>query len=228
MKKMLIDPPVNVASFDIDAQYCFTPLCPNELPSHEGHLIVPELNAQAAFASLRLGSKEGHSAEAVWVMSDEKPIWSPVLGEDNADIHFPAHAIPGTKGFESLEGLPPITDYDFFVWKGVELNLHPYGSCYHDLQEKLTTGAIEFLRFHQITTVIAGGLATDYCVKTTVLQLVRAGFKVILNLGACRGFHPETVASALVEMKQQGVVIVPSAGCLTPRQLFALEASKIA
>ena len=41
-----------IASFDIDAQNTFTPVCPDELPVAEGDTIAPELNAQAQFASL--------------------------------------------------------------------------------------------------------------------------------------------------------------------------------
>ena len=59
-----------------------------------------------------------------------------------------------------------------------------------------------------ITTVICGGLATDYCVKNTVLQLRAAGFEVILNLAAGRGIAPDTVAAALEEMRTHDVTIV--------------------
>ena len=45
-----------IAAFDIDAQNTFTPVCPDELPVAEGDQIVEELNAQAALASLRIGS----------------------------------------------------------------------------------------------------------------------------------------------------------------------------
>lgn len=230
MKKVLIDPRVQVASFDVDAQQCFTPLCPDELPVPEGHLIVPELNAQAQFAALRVGSKDSHSVEAIWVASAAKAAWTPVHNEENVDMHFPAHAVPGTEGFKSLEGLPAVTEYDYFVWKGMELNLHPYGACFHDLQEKLSSGVIEFLKQNKITTVLVGGLATDYCVKSTVLQLLKANFKVVLNLAACRGINAVTIAHALKEMEQQGAVIIESAACLVHREnkVFPFEASKIA
>ena len=46
-----------IASFDIDAQNTFTPVCPDELPVAEGDTIAPELNAQAQFAGLRLASR---------------------------------------------------------------------------------------------------------------------------------------------------------------------------
>jgi nicotinamidase/pyrazinamidase len=58
-----------------------------------------------------------------------------------------------------------------------------------------------------IETVIVGGLATDYCVKTTAIQLRQAGFQVIVNLSACRGIAVDTVDGAIKEMKQMGIVV---------------------
>lgn len=196
-----------IAAFDIDAQNTFTPVCPGELPVAEGDLIVGELNVQATFASLRLASRDAHSPLAVWIANAEQPPLSPVRGYPDVDIRWPAHAIVGTKGFDFIDGLNP-SDYDFQVYKGIEIDKHPYGACYHDLANTLSTGAIEYLRCHGITTVICGGLATDYCVKNTVLQLHAAGFEVILNLAACRGIAPDTVASALEEMRALGITIV--------------------
>lgn len=210
MKNILIDEKEYVASFDVDAQKTFTPLCPDELPAPGGTEIVDELNLQAHYAQYRLGSKEGHSPDAIWVADDEHPPLSPIEGE-NVDVRWAVHAVPGTLGFESLDGLPKITDYDFFVWKGVELDMHAFGSCYHDFAEKMSTGVIEFLHHRKITTVIVGGLVTDYCVKHTALQLSKAGFKVVVNLGACAGHADDTVQTALKEMRQVGIVMVDSA-----------------
>ena len=196
------------ASFDVDCQKTFTPLCPHELPVPGGDEIVSELNAQAAYARLRLGSKEGHSPNAHWISSQKN---AQVLeNHRNMDRYWVAHAIPGTVGFESLEGLPQPSDYDFFVWKGVELDLHPYGACYHDLAEKVSTGAIEFLRYNGIETVIVGGLALDYCVKKTVMQLRVSGIAVIVNLAATRGLAAASVSQTLIELRQLEVKIINS------------------
>ncbi|PLX80821.1 MAG: nicotinamidase, partial [Desulfuromonas sp.] len=46
------------ASFDVDPQRGFTPLCPNELPVAGGDEIADELNRQATFARYRLVSKD--------------------------------------------------------------------------------------------------------------------------------------------------------------------------
>lgn len=195
------------ASFDVDPQKGFTPLCPDELPVHDGHNIVSELNQQARHARLRVGSKDAHPPGAIWEASPAKPQFSPV-GLPDVDIRWNRHCVVNTPGGELLEGLPREIEYDFFVWKGVEKDLHPYGACYHDLAEKRSTGVIPWLKIQNIENVIVGGLATDYCVKTTALQLRRAGFNVTVNLAACRGISAATIDSALAEMKLAGIKVV--------------------
>lgn len=204
-----------IASFDVDCEYTFTPECPSELPVEGGTEIVPQLNSQASYAAFRIGSKDAHSPSAKWVADDEHPPLTPVEGE-NMDVRWPVHAVPGTRGFELIAGLPRITDYDFFVWKGIEPDMHPYGACYHDLGRNLSTGVIEFLRGKGVDTVLLGGLATDYCVKETALELRDAGLRVILNKAAVRGVAPETSEQALQEMAAAGVEFVQSASELSP------------
>ena len=200
-----------IAAFDVDCQNTFTPVCPQELPVAEGDQIADELNAQAKFAALRVASRDAHSTNALWLADAEHAPLTPVPGNHpDVDVYWPAHAIIGTKGFDFIDGLDPKA-YAFQVYKGIEPDKHPYGACYHDLSNKLSTGVIEYLHDHGITTVICGGLATDYCVKNTVLQLKNAGFQVILNLAACRGIAPDTIASALKEMQAAGIIIISSA-----------------
>lgn len=199
-----------IASLDIDAQNTFTPVCPDELPVKGGDEIAGELNAQAAFARLRCASRDAHSPKALWLSSKEHPPMTPISGHKDLDLYWPGHAIVGTKGFDFIKGLSE-SAYDFQVFKGVEIDKHPYGACYHDLKDTLSTGLIEYLKNNGITTVICGGLATDYCVKTTALQLKKAGFEIILNLAACRGIAEATTAAALAEMKAAGVKIISRA-----------------
>lgn len=203
------------ASFDVDAQNTFTPVCPDELPVAGGTEVVAELNAQAKLAAVRLGSKDAHSPKAVWVADADNPPLSPLSGYTDADIRWPVHAVPGTKGFELIDGLPEVTSYDFFVWKGVEPHMHPYGACYHDLANRMSTGVIEFLKARGIETVLVGGLATDYCVKNTALQLRAAGLQVVLNLAASRGVAPDTTAQAIEAMRAAGVIVVESAAAIS-------------
>jgi nicotinamidase/pyrazinamidase len=118
--------------------------------------------------------------------------------------------VVGTYGFELLDGLPAPEAYDYFVWKGMEPHLHPYGACFHDLHNTRTTGLIEYLHVKGVTVVIVGGLALDYCVQVTVLQLLHHGFQVGVHLDACRGLDPNTIALAKQSMSQAGAVLLPS------------------
>ena len=179
----------------------------------EGDKIVPELNAQAKLACLRIASRDAHSPYAKWIATEEHPCLTPLAGYPDLDLYWTKHAIVGTPGFEFIDGLDPEA-YAFQSLKGIEPDKHPYGACYHDLGNKYSTGAIEFLRQHGITTVICGGLATDYCVLNTVLQLKDAGFTVILNEAACRGIAPDTTQAALEKMKAAGVILVKNAAAL--------------
>lgn len=200
------------ASFDVDPQNTFTPLCPDELAVTDGHLIGTELNLNATKASIRIGSKDAHSPSAKWISNKDHPQFSTVQNSGpNVDIHWDSHAIIGSYGFEFLEGLPQPEEYDYFIWKGIEDNLHPYGACYHDLQNKMSTGVIESLYYNKISHVIVGGLAFDYCVKNTVLQLLEAGFSVIVNLSSTKAISEKGFDSAKKEMQDAGAIFVESA-----------------
>ena len=159
-----------------------------------GDAIGAALNQLASRARCA-GQQDAHSPKAAWVVESAEQMPRPLAYPD-ADLTWVSHCVPGTPGFELLDELPRPIDYDFFVWKGVEPDLHPYGACYHDLAERRSTGVIEYLRQNGVSHVLVGGLALDYCVKNTALQLRRAGFEVLLYLPACRAIA-ETPRSGL-------------------------------
>lgn len=57
-----------------------------------------------------------------------------------------------------------------------------------------------------VTRVFVGGLATDYCVKNTVLDARKLGFVTVLLLDAVRGINvkPDDVREAIAEMVKNG------------------------
>lgn len=195
-----------IASFDVDAQKGFTPLCPNELPVPGGDEIVEALNHMAALASIRVASKDSHTPKAPWVVERHDQMGLST-GLANADLTWVSHCVPGTPGFESLDGLPSPLAYDFMVYKGVEPDLHPYGACYHDLANTRSTGVIEFLRSKGIERVLVGGLAQEYCVATTAFQLKNAGFDVVVYVPSTRALNAEAGVQALDAMRKAGITI---------------------
>lgn len=209
-----------IASIDVDAQKSFTELCPLELPIRGALEIVDGLNFNASLADCRIGTKDAHPLNPVWLASSPKQNGSKMPTDEegcyyyqDAREYWVAHCVVGTRGFELLDGLPKPEDYDFFVWKGMERDLHPYGACYHDFNESVSTGLIEFLRCKNIDTIIIGGLALDFCVRQTILQLKRAGFsrvfdwRIILNLSATRSLSQNIFDLSNNLQKQYGILI---------------------
>jgi nicotinamidase/pyrazinamidase len=72
------------------------------------------------------------------------------------------------------------------------------------------TGLAKMLKKAGVTTLIVYGIATDYCVKATVIDGLAAGFKVVVVQDLCRGVSPKTSAAAWQAMKKAGAVLWPS------------------
>lgn len=203
------------ASQDTDAQNGFTELCKDELPVNEGHLIVDELNAQAMFAFLRVGSGDWHPLNGEWETENPALVGQEIPNASrNVDRYWTRHCIADTFGADQIEGLPRQGEYDFFVRKGQSPGSHPYGAAFDDLHGEVSTGLIEYLKAKGVTTVIKGGLALDFCVATSAKQLRSAGFRVIVNLAATRGIFEDGCKAAIEEMKDLGIEFVDSAADL--------------
>ena len=72
------------------------------------------------------------------------------------------------------------------------------------------TDLADQLREQNVEEVWVGGLATDYCVKNTVLDALREGFRVKAVKGAMRPveLHPGDGERAIEEMKRGGAEII--------------------
>ncbi len=111
---------------------------------------------------------------------------------------WPAHCVQGTPGAE----LHPALDrglVDAVVDKGQD----PATEGYSGFE---ATGLAELLRERDIDHVTVVGLATDYCVKNTALDALRAGFGVTVDSTAVRAVEvrPGDGQRALDEVRAAG------------------------
>jgi nicotinamidase/pyrazinamidase len=118
---------------------------------------------------------------------------------------WPVHCVQGTRGAEFHPDLlddPRIT----IISKGTDDSADGYSGFDG-------TGLTDLLREEGVAEVWVGGLATDYCVKHTVLDALREGFTVTaladamlpVNLNPVDGEH------AIEEMREAGAEILGSA-----------------
>lgn len=67
----------------------------------------------------------------------------------------------------------------------------------------------EFLSRKGVVEVDVVGIATDFCVKATALDSVKAGFRTTVLLNYTAAVTPEGEAAACREMTEAGVTVVP-------------------
>jgi len=114
---------------------------------------------------------------------------------------WPVHCVQNTKGAEfhpALRDDPRIN----VVSKGLGDT-----DCYSAFDE---TDLAEQLRKQGVKEVLVGGLATDYCVKSTVIDAIKNGFDVKALQDAMRGveLQPGDSDRAIQEMRAAGAQIV--------------------
>lgn len=84
-----------------------------------------------------------------------------------------------------------------------------YEAAYSGVEGKNSHGTslIETLKYFDIDTVDVVGIAYDYCVKATAMDLAKAGFKVNVIKDFTASVHPENDESVTEELEQSGVTI---------------------
>jgi nicotinamidase/pyrazinamidase len=99
-------------------------------------------------------------------------------------VVWPPHCVQGTHGAELHAGLAHARITEVFP-KGTDRTIDSY-SGFFDNARKKATGLAEWLRERWISRVYVMGLATDYCVKATVLDARELGFDTWVIEDGCR------------------------------------------
>ena len=185
----------------VDVQNDF---CPGgALPVPHGDLVVPALNRYIAEASAR--------GLPVYASRD----WHPERTTHFAAFggEWPVHCVQGSNGarFRDDLQLPPST---VVVTKGERAD-HPGYSAFDGHAED-GTGLLSLLKARHVTHLFVGGLATDYCVKHTVLDARAAGLNVTVLSDAISGVdvHPGDSVRAMAEMRDAGARLAAGHGLL--------------
>ncbi len=120
---------------------------------------------------------------------------------------WPVHCVQGTPGAEFAADLDTSRITEIFR-KGTNPEIDSYSGL-HDNGHRQSTGMKEWLESRNVRHLTICGLATDYCVKFTVLDALAAGFTVTLHLPGCRGVNlqPDDVSGAILEMEAAGAII---------------------
>ena len=113
---------------------------------------------------------------------------------------WPPHCVQDTRGAQLRAQLDQ-SAIDEVVDKGQEPDADGYSGFEGTELDRI-------LREQEISEVHVGGLALDYCVKTTALDAVKAGFPVTVHLGATRAIDAKDGERAVEELRAAGVEVV--------------------
>jgi nicotinamidase/pyrazinamidase len=169
----------------VDPQYDFT----------NGSLTVP--NAKAIYPNLN--NLMTHFKKSDTYVSADTHSPTNKSFKDNGGT-WPVHCVVGTQGQEFYKDLV-LTGEEIIINKGENDDVEEYSACNAKL--------INLLKDSGATDIAVGGLATDYCVKATVLDLLKNGFKAHLILDTCAGvnINPDDSKEAIAEMSSTGAVL---------------------
>ncbi|MEM1582368.1 MAG: nicotinamidase [Candidatus Bathyarchaeia archaeon] len=170
----------------VDVQVDF---CPGgALPVPDGDKVVPILNEYI---------RKFDAAGALIIATRD---WHPPNHASFKDYGgpWPPHCIQGTQGAKFHSGLH-LPKRAIIISKATD----PFKEAYSGFEG---TGLREDLREAGVRRVFVGGLATEYCVKNTVLDALKYGFEVFLLEDAVKGIDvtPGDVDKAIKEMLNKG------------------------
>lgn len=193
----------------IDVQNDFCPGGALEVPN--GDEVVPVINKLSRQFDVILQTQdwhpEGHSSFAS--SHEESEPFETIDMPYGEQVLWPDHCIQGSKGAAFHPELE--TDRSqLIIRKGFRTEIDSY-SAFYENDNSTTTGLTGYLRERNIDTLYAAGLATDFCVKWSVVDGIKEGFTVNVVEDAVKGIDIEgSVDQAWSEMMEAGANKVSS------------------
>lgn len=181
----------------VDVQNDF---CPGgALAVAEGDQVVPVLN--------RLAARAGALGLPVYASRDWHPIDSRHFAANGGP--WPTHCVAGTAGARLHPDLA-LPSGAMIVTKGTARDEHGYSAFDGRVAGRGTL--LDDLRSRGVDHLVVGGLATDYCVRASVLDARRHGLGVTVVEDGVRAVNLVKRAGnrALDEMRAAGADVKPS------------------
>ena len=193
----------------VDIQNDFLPGGALAVP--EGDLVVPVANRLRPHFEIVVATQDWHPLDHGSFASNHPGTTHGDLGELGGlpQIYWPDHCVQGTLGswFHAALDIHGVTVFR----KGTDPQIDSYSALFDNGHRK-ATGLGDYLLDRGVRETVILGLATDYCVKFTVLDARELGFDVTVVENGCRGVDlaPGDSARALEAMRGAGARVVSS------------------
>lgn len=137
-----------------------------------------------------------------------KPPYTAGVLDGLAQTWWPDHCVQNSEG-ALLHPLLNAQDIDAVFHKGENPAVDSY-SAFFDNGHRYKTGLDAWLQERKISELVVLGLATDYCVKFTVLDALNLGYSVTVITDGCRGvnLNPQDSLTAFQDMSAAGATLM--------------------
>jgi nicotinamidase/pyrazinamidase len=153
-------------------------------------------------------TQDWHPADHVSFAANHKgknTLESITLEDGRTQVLWPDHCVQDSEGAKLLLDENLITG---IIQKGANSKYDSYSGFQDDGGAATTLD--KTLKSAGIKNLIVYGIATDYCVKFTVLDGMAAGYNVIVVRDLTPEIAPDTAKAAWTEMEKKGAAIWPS------------------
>ncbi len=193
----------------VDVQNDFCPGGALAVP--DGDKVVPVINRLIDHFDAIIQTQDWHPKNHSSFASShpEKNLYDVVEMKYGTQVLWPDHCVQGTKGADFHPDLK--TDKtQVIIRKGFRREIDSY-STFFENDHKTTTGLAGYLKERGITDLYAVGLATDFCVKWSVIDGIDEGFNMHIVEDAVAGIDLDgSLEQAWKEIKEKGVIVTTS------------------
>jgi len=187
----------------IDVQNDF--LLNGSLEVSNGNDVIEPINEIISNYKLVVATKDWHPLDHVSFASNHlgKNIGDIIKVNNIDQILWPEHCVQESRGSDFPTTLNFKT-INKIIYKGTNSQVDSY-SGFHDNGRIRSTGLSNYLKANNVTSIDYVGLVTEYCVKFTVFDSIKEGFKTRVILKGIKGINLEESNKALEEMKLKGI-----------------------
>lgn len=193
----------------VDIQNDFCPGGALAVP--DGDSIIPVTNKLIDHFNIIIQTQDWHPAGHSSFASAHpgKNPYDTIEMDYGLQVLWPDHCVQGTTGAEFHPSLNT-KKTQVIIRKGFRKEIDSY-STFFENDQKTTTGLTGYLKQRGITDLFVVGLATDFCVKWSVLDGIDEGFSMHIVKNAVRGIDIEgSVEKAWTEIEKKGAYIITS------------------
>lgn len=178
----------------------------------DGEAVVEVVNRVMPLFDVRIATQDWHPPDHVSFASNHagSTVGDVIDVDGFPQVLWPDHCVQGASGASFCSALE-VWRFDAVVRKGTDPGVDSY-SGFFDNNRAVRTKLDAVLKACSVREIFVLGLATDYCVKATVLDALDLGWPVTLIEDGCRSVDVRLGdgAAAAESMRNAGARVVDS------------------